>query len=974
MLLKKPKISVVGAAVYLSLGAFAAPAFAQQASGQQLERVEVTGSRILSMNAESAAPIQVMTSADIAASGAANLQDLLLKNPTFGTSGISRSNSNFQTTGAGVATVDLRNLGTSRTLVLVNGRRYVSGVPGDSAVDLNTIPTDFIERVEVMTGGASSTYGSDAVAGVVNIILKRNFNGLTLDAQVGQSSKSDDKKQKFAATWGTSSNDGKSNLMAHFGYSKQGEVNSRDRAASAVDQNSKVVGGKSKDPADLYNGYVSFSGFAPGGRYFGVDANGVDQDFTYDANGKQIPWSQNGPKGDGVDATGFNRSAYRRIAVPVDRLLLAVKGDQALSDAHQVFFEATYASTKASTNIEPFPLGSDSIYPDSGGEVPIYTQVNGKKVRNPLVPANLEGDTYSFRKRMSDFGPRTYTVERDTFRLVSGVKGEITKNWNYEAFAGYGFTKEAQNGTGQVNVLNFRNALEAIPDGKGGVMCQDANARAQGCVPANVFGLNSLSAAAIQYIQAPQSLATKVTQKMAGASVNGDAFDLPAGPVGVAAGVEWREESSSTVNDALTVAGLNGGNKTPNTVGSFNVKEAFVEAKLPLLKNLPLVKTLDGTLAFRTGDYSTAGKANSWNAGLDWAANSTVRVRFTRAVSTRAPNIGELFQGASQTFPSVNDPCKDIKSSDTGVLADRCKAAPGVLANMNANGGVFTLTQPDMQGVSGYDSGNKDLKPEKGTSSTLGFVITPTSVPLLKNFAFTADYFDISIDKAISNPGRQYALNQCYNGGSESFCKFITRRAVANSAGSAGALTFIDQAPVNSGGIQTRGVDLTANYAEKVGPGRLNSRLSYTHLIEGWNQATPDADKDSYKGEVGAPTNKWTFNLGYDFGNWSVTTTTTYIGESYLDDQFASTYLNNPTKYPLFNQNSFKIASKTYFDLQGSYKFGKAQVYVGVDNAFDTKAPPIITGLPGNTTGAETAASVYDPIGRRYYVGIRYSM
>lgn len=974
MLLKKPKISVVSAAVYLSLGAFAAPAFAQQAAGQQLERVEVTGSRILSMNAESAAPIQVMTSADIAASGAANLQDLLLKNPTFGTSGISRSNSNFQTTGAGVATVDLRNLGTSRTLVLVNGRRYVSGVPGDSAVDLNTIPTDFIERVEVMTGGASSTYGSDAVAGVVNIILKRNFTGLTLDAQIGQSSKNDDQKKKFAATWGTSSNDGKSNLMAHFGFSRQGEVNSRDRSASAVDQTSLVAGGRSTDPADLYKGYLSYSGFAPGGRYFGVDANGVDQDFSYDANGKQIAWSQNGPKGDGVGATGYNRSAMRRIAVPVDRLLLAAKGDQALSDAHQIFFEATYASTKASTNIEPFPLGSDSIYPDSGGEVPIYSQVNGQKVRNPLVPANLEGDSFSFRKRMTDFGPRTYTAERDTFRLVGGVKGEISKTWNYDAFAGYGFTKEAQNGTGQVNVLNFRNALEAIPDGKGGAMCQDANARAQGCVPVNIFGLNSISADAAAYIQAPQSLATKVTQKMAGASVNGDAFDLPAGPVGVAAGVEWREEASSTVNDALTVAGLNGGNKTPNTTGSFTVKEAFVEAKLPLLKNLPLVKTLDGTLAFRTGDYSTAGKANSWNAGLDWAANSTVRVRFTRAVSTRAPNIGELFQGPSQDFPQVNDPCMGVKATDTGVLADRCKAAAGVLANMNANGGVFSLTQPDMQGVSGYNSGNKDLKPEKGTSSTLGFVITPTTVPMLKNFAFTADYFDISIDKAIANPGRQYALNQCYNGGSEAFCKFITRRAVANSAGSAGALTYIDQAPVNSGGVQTRGVDLTANYAEKVGPGRLNSRLSFTHLIEAWSQATPEADKDSYKGEVGAPTNKWTFNLGYDFGKWSVTTTTTYIGESYLDDQFASTYLDNPKKYPLFNKNSFKIASKTYFDLQGSYKFGKAQVYVGVDNAFDTKAPPIITGLPGNTTGAETAASVYDPIGRRYYVGLRYSM
>lgn len=974
-MLKQAKVSAISAAVSLALGALATPVFAQQAgTQQQLERVEVTGSRILSMNAESSAPIQVMTSADIAASGAANLQDLLLKSPVFGTPGLSRSNSNFFTTGAGVATIDLRNLGSSRTLVLVNGRRYVSGVPGDSAVDLNTIPTDFIERVEVMTGGASSTYGSDAVAGVVNIILKRNFSGLNLDAQIGQSQKGDDQKKKFSATWGASSADGGSNLMAHFGLSRQGEVNSRDRSASAVDQNSLVVGGRSVDPADLYKGYVSFSGFAPNGRYQGTDANGKAIDFTYDANGKQIPWSQNGPAGDGVNATGFNRSAYRRIAVPVDRLLLAVKGDRTFAEAHQAFFEATYASTKAKTNIEPFPLGSDSIYPDSGGDVPATFTVDGKTVRNPLVPANLVGDTYSFQRRMADFGPRTYTVERDTFRLVTGVKGEITKTWNYEAFAGYGFTKEAQNGTGQVNVLNFRSALEAIPDGKGGAMCQDANARAQGCVPLNIFGPNSMSADAIAYVQAPQSLTTKVTQKTAGASINGEPFNLPAGPVGIAAGLEWREESSSSINDALTVAGLNGGNKTPNTTGSFNVKEAFVEARLPLLKDLPLVKSLDGTLAFRTGDYSTAGKANSWNAGLDWAANSTVRVRFTRAVSTRAPNIGELYQGPSQDFPSVNDPCDKVKATDTGVLADRCKAAPGVLANMNANGGVFTLTQPDTQGVSGFNSGNPKLKSEQGTSSTLGFVITPKTIPLLKNFAFTADYFDISIDKAIANPGRQYALNQCYDGGDQSFCKFITRRAVANSAGSAGALTYIDQAPVNSGGLSTRGVDLTANYAEKVGPGRLSSRLSYTHLIDAWNQATPESTADTYRGEVGAAANKWTLNLGYDVGNWSLSTTTTYIGESYLDDQFASKYLNNPTKYPLFTKDSFKIASKAYFDMQGSYKFGKAQVYLGVDNVFDTKAPPIITGLPGNTTGAETAAAVYDPIGRRYYVGIRYSM
>lgn len=961
------KLTQISFAVAATIAAIALPASAQQ----QLERVEVTGSRILSPNAESPAPIQVMTAKDIAASGVANVQDLLLKNPAIGTPTLSRSNSNFLTSGGGVATVDLRNLGYNRTLVLVNGRRYVSGVPGDSAVDLNTIPTDFIERVELLTGGASSTYGSDAVAGVVNIILKRNFNGLMLDAQAGQSSKSDDKKKKFAATWGTSTD--KSSLMAHVGFSRQGEVRAANRADSALDNASLVTNGLSSDLDDLFKTAVSFSGFAPQGRFFYTDAGGTARNFTYDANGKQIPWSQNGPNGDGVGATGFNRNAYRLIAVPVDRLLLATKGEQQIADGHTAFFEATYASSKSSTNIEPFALGSADIYQDSGGEIPIAFQVNGQMVRNPIIPANVVGDTYSFRKRMSDFGPRHQDVERDTMRVVGGVKGDLTKTWSYEAFAGYGFTKEAQTGTGQVNVLNFRNALEAIPDGKGGVMCLDANARAQGCVPVNVFGLNSISADAANYIKAPQSLTTKVTQKIAGASVTGEPFDLPAGPVGVAAGLEWREEGSSTSFDALTQAGLNGGNKLPNTAGSFNVKEAFGEVRLPLLKNLAMVKSLDGTLAYRVGDYSTVGNTRSWNAGLDWAANNTVRVRFTQALSTRAPNVNELYQGQSQTFPTINDPCDGVKATDSGVLADRCKAAPGVQANMNANGGVFTLGQTDRQGVSGYDSGNPNLKAERGTSTTLGLVITPKSVDLLKNFTFTADYFDIQIDKAINNPGRQYTLDQCYNGGDQAFCQFITRRATATSAGAAGALTYINQSPVNSGGQLVRGVDFTASYSEKVGPGRLSSRLSWTHLLDAWNKATDTAEQDSSKGEVGSPVNKWSLSLGYDYGNWSVATTTTYIGKSTLDDRFAKSLLDDPADYGKF-KDKFKIASKAYFDLQASYKLGKAQAYFGIDNLFNTKAPPIVSGIDGNTTGTQTNASVYDAIGRRYYVGVRYSM
>lgn len=983
-MLKQPKVSAIGAAVYIAIGALGAAAQAQTtAAPQQIERVEVTGSRILSVNAESSAPIQVMSSADISASGVANVHELLMKSPVF-VAGISRTNSNFQTSSVGVSSVDLRNLGASRTLVLVNGRRFVSGVPGSSEVDLNSIPTDFIERVEILTGGASATYGSDAVAGVVNIVLKKNFEGLTLDAQVGQSAEGDSEKKKFGITMGTVAANGKANLMAHLAFSQEGAVYSRDRSASAVDQASKgafVTG----DVADIFAIQRPFnSSFAPQGRFFFKDASGANKNYTYDASGKEIPFSSNGPAGDGVGATGFNRSAYRAIAVPTDRLLFASKGDYSLNDNHAVFFEGTYAATKVKSNIEPFPLDSLNINKAAGGFIPAEFMVGGVKMRNPMVPDYLynqatdrNGDglkDYNFTRRMSDFGPRTAQADRDTFRILSGVKGELSKSWSYDAYVSYAFTKENQTSSGQVNVLNFRNALEAIPDvndvnGNGNrteAICMDANARALGCAPANIFGANTLSAAAIKYINAPGSLATKVTQKTAGVTVTGEAFELPAGPVGIAVGGEWREETSDTKFDALTQAGLNAGNALPNTYGEFDVSEVFAEVKVPLLKDLPLLKTLDASAAVRSGKYSTVGNTTSWTAGLDWALNSTVRIRANSAVSTRAPNIGELYSAPAQTFPAdINDPCEGTKATGTSAQDIACRAAPGVAANMAANGGVFTLNQADQQGISGYDSGNKNLKAEKGKSKTIGLVITPKSVPLLKNFAFTADYFDIDITDAIGAPGRQFTLDQCYNG-DKSFCKFITRRALPAGSNSAGSIDLIDQTQENAGGEGTKGIDLTVAYADKVFGGRLGARLSWTHLLESYFVPQPGSATDYSTGEVGSAKNKWLLNLGYNYGNWGIQTTTTFVGKSYLDDQFMK-----GMEWP---KEAGKISSKTYLDLQGTYTMGKAQIYLGLDNATDTKAPPIITGLPGSTTGAETAAGTYDVIGRRYYIGLRYTM
>jgi outer membrane receptor protein involved in Fe transport len=968
----------------VALLAAAGPALAQQAAqqppaqqDQTLERAVVTGTRIVSEGAESASPLQQITSKDIQDTGAVNIQNVILSNPTVGTPGVSRTNSNFQTSSVGVATIDLRDLGSDRTLVLVNGRRFVPGIPGSAAIDLNVIPTQFIERVDILTGGQSALYGSDAVAGVVNIVYKRNFTGLALDAQYGESFEGDDTQKSASMTFGTSNDRG--NIMAHIGLSKQGAVYSRDRDFAAVDQIS--TGLLTGDPNDLFTARRPFySSFAPQGRFFYAGGN-----RTFDAQGNLIPFSTNGPAGDGVGATGFNRSQFRTIAVPVDRNLFAASGEYEMFKSHSAYFEGTYARTKSVSELEPFPLdsadGTNGIYP--GGFVPAQFLVNGVLRNNPVIPASLfallsdrDGDgavDYNFTRRLSEFGNRGNDADRNTFRLLGGFKGDITGTWKYDAYVGYGVTSESQVGGGQVNVLNFRNALEAVPDvddvnGNGNTteaICRDSFARTQGCVPINIFGFNTISPEALKYITAPTLYTTDTRQNIAGLTFTGEAAQLAAGPVGVAAGLEYRKEYSRSTFDPLAQAGLNAGNAIPETKGGFDVTEFFVEGRLPILKDQPFAKMLAASASGRWGDYSTVGNVFSYSLGLEWAPNNDLKFRATNSLSTRAPNIGELFTPPSQTFPTgLSDPCEGVTATTPGTLGDRCRAAPGVAANIAANG-AFTLNQADIQGISGFDRGNPDAQEEEGNSWTIGFVFTPSNIQALRNTAFTIDYFDIKVDDALVSTPRQFILDQCYTGDA-SFCQFLTRRPTAVGANSSGSLNTIDSTVTNSGGLRTKGIDLTAVYSDRLGPGRFDGRFSWTHYLEGYVIPLPGAEKDEYVGEIGSPENKWTLSLGYTWDKFGVTLRNTYIGESALDDQFLAGFDLAP--------GSVTVDGKHYTDIQFTYQANKwLNVYAGIDNVFDTSPAPIISGLPGNTTGAETAADVYDAIGPRYYLGVRMS-
>jgi iron complex outermembrane receptor protein len=985
----KQQLQLGAGSLAIALAVGATPAFAQESADAADDMIIVTGSRIASATVESAAPLQLVDEGAIDDAGVTNVQELLLENPVFGTPTLSRTNSAFLTSGTGVATVDLRDLGSDRTLVLINGRRVVASLPGSATVDLNVIPTQFVERVDILTGGASSLYGSDAIAGVVNFVFKDNFEGITANAQAGITEEGDDERFQLNLTAGTNFADGDGNILVHIGYSKENGVLSRERANTAVDDLSDIYFGGSYYTSDEF-GTPFLSSFAPQGRFITAGGN-----FTYGQDGSLLNCFDTNGTSCGGAPNGFNRQFFRTIAVPVERYLLATAGEYAINDSINVFFEGTFNRTTSSREIEPFPLesgGANGVFPDGGGynlenyvtrdwDNDPLTADTVQIVANPLVPsailaaaADSNGDglrDIGFTKRLSDFGTRNGSTSRDFYRFVVGLDGTLLDNrFRWDVSYNYGTVTENQVSSGQVNTVNFRNALAAIPDyddidPTSDVICLDSNARAGGCVPANIFGLNSFSPGAVQYIQAQGTFQTDITQQVIQGNISGTLFELPAGPLGIALGGEYRKESSSSDNDALTNQGLNAGNKLPDTAGSFNVYEAFGEVRIPILADTAFFELLEIGGAARYADYSTVGSVFSWNVTGTWQPIEDIRIRGTYAESVRAPNVGELFAGLSQTFPTgLSDPCEGIGATGDGALGDNCRADPGVAANIAANG-VFTLNQADRQGISGFNGGNPNLNEENATSWTVGAVINPRSIAALSDLTLTVDYYNIKITDVIASFPRQFSLSQCYGQGNQTFCDLIVRRATATAVNSAGSIDLINALSVNAAIWETDGIDATLNYSTPLGlmgDDRLDARVAYTHVFA--NDYTPLAGEavDPIAGEIGTSKDRFTANLGYGTNLFRVSFTGTFIGRATEDQAFCDP---DPA-------GCFPTPAQFYLDTQMSVNASDfMEIYFGVDNLLDNKAPNLLSGTTFNVTGTDTAADVYDVFGRRAYIGAR---
>jgi outer membrane receptor protein involved in Fe transport len=952
-------------------GAQADQAPAQVADAGDNGVIVVTGSRIRTALPTTVAPVQVVSSEQIESSGVVNIQQELLENPVFGTPTFTRANNAFNTSGLGTATVDLRNLGIDRTLVLINGRRVVSGVPGSAAADLNFIPTHMLDRVEVLTSGsASAIYGSDAVAGVVNFILKDHFQGIEFHGQYGISEVGDNQQLDTGVLVGGNFADDRGNVTLYAGYSRQNAAYAKDhrteQGPSDVDSISSIFFG-----GDIFDKTAPFySGFNPEGTYFSDNFA-----WTYNRNTGALQNCTNtngtGACGGGV-ATGFNRTAWRYLANPVERYTLDFNAHYDITDGVTAFLEGEFLHNNAHSHIEPFPFCTSAGScngPYVDGQMPIETLFNGVIYRNPFVPDAIFNDASDtngdglrdifVQKRLTDFGSRAERESHNSFRMVGGFRGDITDNWNYEVFGNYGQTDVNLHGNGQYNVQNFVFSQQIVPDGTGGFMCADELARSHGCIPANVFGLGSL-APATSYLEAAQFYQAYQKQLQVGANLSGS-FNNPLGAddIGITIGTEYRKETQDSRWDALQSAGLNGSNALPPTHGTFNVKEAYGEALVPLVTD-SFIHELSVRGAVRFSDYSSVGNTFSWNAGGEFAPIRDIRFRGMYAVTVRAPNISELYAGLSQDFPTVSDPCEGIGATGGGALGENCRAAPGVLANIAQNG-TFTVSQADRQGVTSFAGGNPNLQEEKGKTLTLGAVINPVSLGL-GNVRLSVDYFRVKIRDAIVSTPLQFILDQCYNQGDPNYCSFVTRRAAQSGPNNAGSLFSVNSGPTNSGGIKTSGIDAVLDVTQPVNLGslrlRTNLNVAYTHLLSGYVIPLPGADKDLFGGEVGAAKDRFTATagIGTDMVKWTLTGT--YIGPSWIDDQF-----DGPKKY--------RVHSEFYLDTQiRLYAKDGMEFYVGADNLLDN-SPPYFAGVNGAVTGLETDSGTYDPFGRSYYAGVK---
>lgn len=922
----------------------------QDGEGQE---IVVTGSHIKTDNFNSSSPLVVLGSEDLARGGDTNVAEFLDRIPSIVGADTASSNQVNTATGSGLNTVALRNLGPTRTLVLVNGRRYVSGVSVGAGygVDLNSIPTASIKRIEVLTGGQSAAYGSDAVAGVINIITHDRFEGVAVSAQYGQTGKNDRETFDTSIIAGSNFADGRGNAWLSIGFSDAKGVMSRDRDFSAISWD--AVDGPDTN-SDLDSLAFIGSSFIPEARVHNFKGDGTP--FT---------------RGSNTIATSdaFNFNDYRQYISPFKRLFASARVNYELDDGLKLDLEANYARVDSSGRFEPIPLSvtADIFKSNLGGRSninidpalgPVSPLLAGTPLQTSLLAAGIRNlDQANFAgRRLVEFGTRGEDNRRQTFRIAGSLSYDISKDINFTLSGTYGQTTQNQTVPGDINLERARFAIDVVANPAGGFMCADALARAQGCVPFNPFaGPNDplgigISPAAIKYLGITAGNVGRVEQTVVSGIVSGKSGFNPfgAGEIGFAAGVEYRKEAGSDIPDSFRQTGVARGLPLQPTNGSYHVWDIFGEIKVPVLEQL----TLDASI--RSGDYSTIGRATTWKFGFDAPLADFLRLRGAVSRAVRAPNIADLYAGGSSTAAFVFDPCDGITNATTGTVATNCRSITAIQSRINSTGS-FTLTQVEKQNTLGLIGGSPNVQQETATSYTLGAVLSPELGG--RRLKLAVDYYDIKIDDVIVNLDRTVILNRCYAATTfDPTCGGTTVRSPVS-----GAALSVNSIATNENQLKTRGIDVELSYGLEPGfiPGKIELGAGANFLInyDITNQVSGATTK--LAGEVLFPKTRFNVDLNYSVGKFEFDWRLSYWGKTV--DNNANTRLSAEL-------NNF--GAQVYNDFRLQYHVtDDISVQLGVRNAFD-KQPPLLTNQHKYLhQGANTNGSAWDILGRRWYAG-----
>lgn len=837
--------------------------------------IVVTGTRLRRTDYQTASPTVSFGKDLLEKQGVTNVTTFLTASlPALVGSETSRDNSGDRAGigYTGLNLLNLRNLGVDRTLVLINGRRQVSGVQGSQAVDINTIPVSLIERVDVLTGGASAIYGADGVTGVVNFVLKQNFEGVAAQAQAGIS-KYGDAGDRFAAlTVGKNFAGGRGNVTLAYEYGASDRLQTRDRpqftGSRAItfvrnpDYTPNTPGVYSRIPLDDV-------------RYEWSSRQGaVDVDFDgspdYRGDGKPYNLGTSIPGGYSRGSDDTLVSDYGNDLLPsIKRHVVNFNARFEVSPALKLFVETKYANTKS------YSLGQPTF------DYYIFVPQD-----NPYIPASIQaaidpanGGVLVTRDNF-DLGQRGENIKRETFRSVIGAEGDLSSSLHYEVSYVFGRTNVTNRFVNDRYTDRFNAALDAVLDpATGQVTCRvnlDPTAatavtfKPGECRPINLFGEGRSDPAGVDFVRANTTERSRITQHVVNASLSGDTrsfFNLPGGPVGFVVGGEYRKESSSFVPDPLEQQGLTFSNKLGITRGKFDVKEAFAELDLPLLKDKPFFHVLDISGAVRYADYSSTGGATTWKVDAAWAPIADIRFRGTISQAVRAPNIGELYGAAGQTFTFFDDPCLPSNIGlGTASRAANCTAlltAAGLSPTEIAN---FEDTRT--VNISGTSGGNPNLQPEKARTWTAGVVIQPSFV---RGLAIALDWYDIKLKQAINTVDAQKLAELCVDQPTinNPFCASLVR------AQGSGLIVDYTVQPQNVAAFRTSGLELNVNYGfrlEKIGDFQLKFVGNYLNTLTFVD--SPGAAPRSTLGETYQPQYQAFVNLSYQTGpfgfNYSV--------------------------------------------------------------------------------------------------------